>query len=293
MPAEQIAGQARYRRAIGDDGLIGSMIVTVTHGEPGSTLAAFDVLTDSWAVGPRLTYPLIRSRAETLLLDGGFTVQERVESRARHGLSHDKWRVLDIGGALSATVCWGGDWTSTFDVAQGLPIFGATDNHSAGAVARRRPDRFHQAHRLLPPAEPLSVIRRRLGAGPDLVRAADHRRADRIWRHADRPWLRSGRDHRRPWPRRLGGASLRRAHRDSVFRALEPYIFFERAWAWYLNGAAIAAAAEYGLGRRRPALLSPLELYLDVEAARTLNAVPGSDNDKQATKVLMDASVRF
>ena len=68
---DQVAGQLRYRTAIGSEGLIGSVIGSVTHGQPGSTLTAFNVLTDSWAVGPRLTFPLIRSRAETLILDGG------------------------------------------------------------------------------------------------------------------------------------------------------------------------------------------------------------------------------
>ena len=74
--SEQIAGQLSYRRALGDNGLIGSLIGTVTSGQPGSTLTAFNVLTDSWAVGPRLSYPIIRTRLETLQVDGGFTVQD-------------------------------------------------------------------------------------------------------------------------------------------------------------------------------------------------------------------------
>jgi len=82
--------------------------------------------------------------------------------------------------------------------------------------------------------------------------------------------------------------------KNSVFRTIEPYAFFESACAWYLNGTTnpppVPNMASLGGGLR---FYFPWNVYLDVEAARTLNAVPGSDNGKQATKVLMDASVRF
>ncbi len=68
----------------------------------------------------------------------------------------------------------------------------------------------------------------------------------------------------------------------------------ESAWAWYKNGTInpppVPNMASVGGGVR---FYFPWNVYLDVEAAQTLNAVPGSDNGKQATKVLMDASVRF
>jgi hypothetical protein len=37
----------------------------------------------------------------------------------------------------------------------------------------------------------------------------------------------------------------------------------------------------------------PYNIFLDLEGARTLNAVPGSDNGKQATKFLVDVAVTF
>jgi hemolysin activation/secretion protein len=81
---------------------------------------------------------------------------------------------------------------------------------------------------------------------------------------------------------------------NSIFRTLEPYAFVEGAWAWYNRGTSNPPRgqniASVGGGLR---FFFPWNIYLDVEAAQTLNAVPGSDNGKQATKVLMDASVRF
>jgi len=53
------------------------LLGTITQGEPGSTLRAFNVLTDSWAVGPRLTYPLKRTRAESVVIEAGLTVSVR------------------------------------------------------------------------------------------------------------------------------------------------------------------------------------------------------------------------
>ena len=134
---EQIAGQLRYRRAMGNDGAIGSLVGTVTHGEPGSTLSAFGVFTDSWAVGPRVSFPFIRSRDESLLLDTGFTAQDAHVDILGSRFSHDQWRVLDAG--LTYLRSWTGSWLFTVDVAQGLPIFGATPDDSAICRARAAP----------------------------------------------------------------------------------------------------------------------------------------------------------
>src|SRR5262249_29204960 len=104
--------------------------------EPGSTLTAFNVKTDSWAAGPRLTYPVIRTREETLLLDGGLTAQDARIYVLGSGVSHDKWRVFDIGGTYqrnNIAFLNGGSWTVTFDAAQGLPFAGASDNNSLRA----------------------------------------------------------------------------------------------------------------------------------------------------------------
>ena len=50
---ERYMAQVRYSDTIGTDGLLGSLIGTYTHGAPGSFLSFFNIVTDSWAVGPR------------------------------------------------------------------------------------------------------------------------------------------------------------------------------------------------------------------------------------------------
>jgi hypothetical protein len=82
---------------VGEQGAILSLIGTVTHGEPGSTLRSFNVLTNSWAVGPRLIYPVKRTRAESAVIEAGITVQTARVSILGAPFSHDDWRVADIG----------------------------------------------------------------------------------------------------------------------------------------------------------------------------------------------------
>ena len=301
---EQIAGQLSYRRAIGDDGLVGSIIGSITHGQPGSTLTAFNVLTDSWAVGPRLTYPLIRSRAESLILDGGFTVQDAKIGILDAPFSHDQWRVLDIGGSYQRADVLGGIWSSTFDVAQGLPIFGASPNRIAGH-----------------PNPNLS----RLGALTDFTKISGYSRlsvplvasftvvlavqgqysfaplitgeqiafgGNQIGRGYD-PGAITG-------DQGLG-ASLE-LHYDfrfptSVVRTLEPYIFTDGAKTWFIQrGPAKSASlidqtiASAGGGVR---VSLPYNLSAAIEGARTFNPVLGSDGGKRATKILVNLALRF
>ena len=128
---EQIAGQARYRRAIGGDGVIGTIAGTITHGQPGSTLTAFGVVTDSWAVGPRLTWPIIRSRAQSLQLDGGITFQQADIDVLSSRIAHDVWRVADINATYLYSNWLGGSWLATAGIAQGIPGLGASANLSA------------------------------------------------------------------------------------------------------------------------------------------------------------------
>jgi hemolysin activation/secretion protein len=301
---EQVAGSVRYRTTLGDDGLIGSLIASVAHGEPGSLLAVAGVLTDSYAIGPRLTYPVIRTRGETLLLDGGFTVQDARVAIAGGGISRDKWRVLDIGGTYQLTGVLGGTWTTTFDVAQGLPILGASDN---GTLAPPPPgvlplSRFlgetdftkitAYSRLALPLGDSFSTVlsvqgqysRSRLITGEQVTFGGTQ-----IGRGYD-PGAITGDDG-------IGAsAELRYDYRfqNSVLLGLEPYVYVDAAQTWYKfdisgslkdqNIASVGGGVRFWL---------PYNITASLEGAQTLHAVPGSDGGKTATKLLLDLSVRF
>jgi hemolysin activation/secretion protein len=292
---EQIAGTLRYRRAIGDDGLVGSLIASVTHGEPGSTLSAFNVLTDSYAVGPRLTYPVIRTREETLLLDGGLTLQDARVDVLGTGISHDQWRVFDIGGSYQrGNVLGGGVWTTTFDVAQGLPFLGATDNHSPMASrvgALFDFTKFTAFSRLaLPLGDGFSTVFAVQGQySPDRLITGEQVTfgGTQLGRGYD-PGAITG-------DSGVGGsAELRYDFRfsDSWLQVLEPYTYVDAAQTWYkpdptLKDQNIISA---GGGLR---FWFPHNITMSLEGAQTLHAVLGSDGGKTASKVLLDLAVRF
>ena len=301
---EQIAGQLSYRRAIGDDGLVGSLIGSVTHGQPGSTLTAFNVLTDSWAVGPRLTYPVIRTRAESLILDGGFTVQDARVGILGAKFSHDQWRVLDIGGSYQRANVLGGIWTSTFDVAQGLPILGASPNRIAGLPnpnlsrlgALTDFTKITGYTRLaVPLIDAFSVVLTAQGQysfAPLITGEQIAFGGNQIGRGYDPGGITGDSG--------LGGSV--EFHYDfhfpnSIIHALEPYVFTEGAKTWFIQrGPAISASlkdqtiASAGGGIR---VSLPYNFSAATEVARTFNPVLGSDAGKRATKLLVNLALRF
>ncbi len=292
----QVAGQLRYRRPIGDDGLIGSLFGVITHGQPGSTLSALGVNTDSWAVGPRLTYPLIRSRAETLSLDGGFTVQDARINAVGVPTSHDQWRVLDISINYLNSTFWDGNWSGTLDLAQGLPIFGATPNGSIELSRVGAKTDFTKftgaAHVSWPLIDALGTTLAMQGqySFDRLINGEQIAFGGLQVGSGYDPGAITG-------DNGIGGKA--ELHYDTKIpswsiQALQPYVYVDGAEAWYIHGKASGlnnySIASVGGGLR---FWFPYNITGDVEVARTLNAVPGSDGGHQATKVLMDAAVSF
>ncbi len=297
--SEQIAGQLRYRSAIGGSGLIGSLIGTVTHGEPGSTLSAFGVNTDSWAVGPRLSYPVIRTRAQSLQLDGGFTAQEASIDILGSRVSHDDWRVVDISATYLTSDFLGGSWLAALDVAQGLPGLGATDN---GSAKLSRKGGYTDFTKLTGQVSYLAL----LGRGFSLALTGHGQFAFEPLINGELVsfgGLQVGRgydpgaivgDHG------LGGSFEVRYDMplgNSWLLAIEPYLFADGAEAWYIQRGAARdstlmdqSIASAGGGVR---LNLPHNAIIGLEGARTFNAVPGSDAGKQATKFFITGGVRF
>ncbi len=298
----QIEGTLRYRRAIGLDGLIGTLVGTYTHGEPGSLLSVAGVRTESWAAGGRLTYPVIRSRAETLLLDGGFTAQDATIDIAGHTQqSHDQWRVLDLGGSYQRTgLLGGGVWTSTFDVSQGLPILGASDPNNPATHLSRLGGTIDftkltgSTRLILPIGGDFSTALSAQGQfafGRMITGEQIAFGGAQIGRGYD-PGAITG-DHG------IGGsAELRYDFRfsDSFVRALEPYAFVDAAQTWYFadpsgtHSLPNATLTSAGGGVR---FWLPYNLTGDIEGSQMLRAVPGSDLGRKATKILVDLAIRF
>ena len=295
---QQLSETAHYRVALGDSGLVGTLLGAVTHGAPAATLGQFDIRTDSWAAGARLTYPLIRSRSETLSLDGGFTAQDAKVDILGISISHDVWRVADLGLTYSSDKFLYGALSSTIDVAQGLPILGASPDHAANlsldgrSVFTKFTGLMRYTNTLAEPVsfaltangqyslQPLITGEQILFGGTQIGRGYD-------------PGAITG-------DSGLGGSfELRYDTRlpDYYINAMQPYAFVDAAKVWNKPRAASAGIplgdfniASAGVGIR---FWLPYNIYLDLEGARTLDSVPGSDNGKRSTKFLTDLAITF
>jgi hemolysin activation/secretion protein len=295
---QQVSGQLRYRTAIGDDGLMGTLLGVVSHGAPGGSLGPAEIRTDSWAVGPRLTYPLLRTRADTLTLDGGFTVQDAKVDILGVGINHDKWRVADISLSYSSDEFLMGNFNTAVDVAQGLPILGATPNHSPDLSLGGRTDftkvtdLVRYTNTLAAPVsfaitgtgqyafEPMITGEQILFGGTQIGRGYD-------------PGAITG-------DSGAGGSFELRydtKFTELAINDLQPYAFFDAAKVWNHERPASLGLplVDYsiestGLGLR---FWFPYNFYLDLEGARTLRGVPGSDSGEPTTKFLVDVAVTF
>jgi hemolysin activation/secretion protein len=293
-PSQRIAGQLRYRRPIGSDGLVASYLATVTKGEPGSTLSELNVLTDSWAIGPRLTFPIQRSRAATLLLEGGLTIQDARVRMLDEPFSHDQWRVVDIGVSYLQNGFLGGAWATTIDVAQGLPILGATEDDSpnlsrlgATTAFTKIVGAFRHTRTLVGSLSVTAALQgqyafSRLIAGEQI--AFGGLQAGRGYE----PGAITG-DHG------LGGVLEFRyteQFAEGFVTSLQPYVFLDAAETWSReeDDSVDQSMTSTGIGMR---LSTRYGMSMGVELARTLVAVAGSDGGKQATKVLFDMAVRY
>jgi len=293
-PSRRVAGQLRYRQPLGGQGAALSLIGTVTHGEPGSTLRLFNVLTNSWAVGPRLTYPVKRTRAESTVIEAGITVQAARVSILGAQFSHDDWRVADIGVSYLRNGFLGGAWAANVDLAQGLPTLGATDNGSpqlSRAGARTDFTKLTGGLRFTRSIQgPFSLALSAQGQyafNPLIIGEQFVFGGSQIGRGYD-PGALTG-DHG------LGGSMELRYDRQftmSPVQALQPYVFFDAARVWNIQNVASLGQSISSAGGGVRFWLA-YSVFGDVEVAQTLTAVPGSDGGKRATKMLLNLAIRF
>ena len=296
--SEQVAGQARYRRAIGPDGVIGTIAGTITHGQPGSTLSAFGVVTDSWAVGPRLTWPIIRTREQSLQIDGGLTFQQADIDVLASRIAHDVWRVADINATYLYSNWLGGSWLATAGIAQGIPGLGASPNLSANLSRKGGYLDFTKFTGLvryvgiLPKGFSVVVTGQgQFSSAPLINGELISFGGVGIGRGYD-PGAITG-DHG------LGGSGELRYDApwaNQYVLNVQPYVYVDGGQTWYIQRGAAKDPSlmdqnvtSVGGGVR---LALPYNASLGLEGSRTLRAVTGSDVGKKATKFFVTAGIR-
>jgi hemolysin activation/secretion protein len=107
-----------------------SLSALYSHGQPGGTVSNLALITDSTVFGGRVALPLLVGRAEELSVDGGLTVQSADVRALGSALTHDEWRVADVALTYANNVWADGVTNATLDLAQGIPSLGATASGS-------------------------------------------------------------------------------------------------------------------------------------------------------------------
>ena len=127
--------QARYSRPVGDDGLIASLSGVIAHGVP----TAGALVSDSYAVSTRLTYPVIVTRPLRVSLEGGLAVEGAKNSLPSLAcdFSDDHWRTVDGAVTVQHRGLIGTSSSgATLDLTQGIPAFGANSSAPCGVAPK-------------------------------------------------------------------------------------------------------------------------------------------------------------
>jgi hemolysin activation/secretion protein len=291
---EKLTGQLRYSLPLGKGGTIVSLAASGTYGEPGSTLAPLDVITKSYTVGPRLRIPFLRSRAESLFLDGGFNWQYAEVTTFAGLLSHDQWRSLDASLTYVETGFLNGSSSLTLGIVRGLPILGASPNGSPELSRPGADTDFTKLTTTLRRGQilygPLNLALNATGQYAFAPLVAGEQVAfggDGIGRGYD-PSVLLG-DHG------VGGsAELRYDLRfaDRFILAAQPYGFYERARVWNRTGGVTGGSTLSSAGFGVRAQL-PYDVSAGLEFAQTLSRLAANDNGRLTSRVLFNAGVRF
>lgn len=119
------SGSWRYSLGLGHGGLVGSIGQIVARAHPGASLTPLDVHNDVLSTSLRLRYPLIRSRRQSLFLEGGLSINQSSTEILQQQLVDDHDTVVDVALTYQQSGWLKGSTSASIDLYHGLPILGA------------------------------------------------------------------------------------------------------------------------------------------------------------------------
>ncbi|HEV8016195.1 MAG TPA: ShlB/FhaC/HecB family hemolysin secretion/activation protein [Stellaceae bacterium] len=296
---EKLYGLLRYQRMVGPDGASVSLLGYGSYGQPGSILRPFELITDSWAVGPRARYPILRSRAQSLYVEAGVARKDEQVSILGQPFSHDQWSTADASLTWVQSGLLNGNTTVTAGLTQGLPVLGATPSGSPNLSRPGAHTDFTKAtfsaQRIQTLYGPVNLAVNMLGQyafEPLVVGEQAAFGGDTIGRGYDPDVLVGDQGF---------GTSLelRYDYQPTNLPAYlplnfaQPYVFYDAAGVWdrvansLHTGASLSSA---GLGLRAR---FPHQVSAGIEYAKTLTRLAANDDGNLTSRVLVDLSVRY
>jgi hemolysin activation/secretion protein len=290
---ERWAVQAKYVEPVGTEGATVSFGGLYSYGAPAGSIADLTLVTNSYAIGPRATYPLVVTRDQKLSLDGGFTWQSADVRALGQPFSHDEWRVIDAALVYQQTGFLAGVTNVTADLAQGLGFLGASPDGDLDVSRPGAVPNFTKVtglvRRVQPIDGPVSVAL--VGTGqfafkPLLIGEEISFGGTQIGRGYDPAALTGDQG--------AGGDVELRYDLDAPPLGLdqaELYLFYDVAAVWLRTGPlAHNRLQSMGFGGRIAAVK---RVSLGLELAQPLNALPTSNDGSRAARVLFTGSVKF
>lgn len=124
---ELISFTAGYSQPIGREGFRLDTAISYTDAQPGFTLDEFEVETSSLNIDIDGSYPVIRTRAETLTVSGGLTYRNTDVDLLNAVFTRDRIRLVRARVSYNRAGFLGGSSAATVGVAQALPILNASN----------------------------------------------------------------------------------------------------------------------------------------------------------------------
>jgi hemolysin activation/secretion protein len=278
-PHKQRGYRLHYVQPIGIDGLTTTTTFDRTFGQPGYTLAPLEIVTDSIAIGQRLSYPLMRGRRESLFIDGGFTWKSAKTDMLASNVNLDQWRIADIKLSWSQSGWFDGITAGSLGLAKGLPMAGASHPHDLNLSRVNGDPDFTKAVFDIKRIQPLwsDVSLSLAGAGQHsfsgLLAGEEFSLGGYQFGRGFDPSALTGDDG-------LGGSL--ELHYDMrtglpVAETLQTYGFYDQGMVWDHGGGKTATLSSVGVGLRSP--LTP-NVDISVEAARPLHGPNPTVSDK-------------
>ena len=121
---------ARYTQALGNSGLIFSVAGTLSNSRPAGSVKSINLVSDATSISPTLRYPLLRSRASSVYLDGGMSVNRSETTAFGTVISSDQYTVAELSASWTLDGWLGGRQNLGLGITNGLNLFGAMDRNA-------------------------------------------------------------------------------------------------------------------------------------------------------------------
>jgi len=120
----------RYSTFVGDQGMVVSMGGLAASAKLGASLASSVIESNSYSFGPRVRYPLKRSRGVSLFVDSGLTLNHSRTTSFGEEIIADSSTVADVSLAAVDLGRFNGNTEATVGISQGLDALGSISTNA-------------------------------------------------------------------------------------------------------------------------------------------------------------------